>query len=756
MSNINPSLNNRSRYSLSHNDSKPQEIDESEIEGWSEDGKEYARNKDYDGIFAKFSNNLKFYDSAKDYINGIRKSYGVNSRIRLIKEYLDQEDIWRPGYTGLLDLSTWSYEDGSVQVKFNSSSLEKLLRARQNDKVEIERLTDLQGHNIPPLELKDLELTGRKIFLDTRFNILPSSNKGRTQVESNAGNTRFQSVGIPLNLFYNSHDNTHSIIPESYGTRDQGTTGMMFFANNDRDRNLEIKINVALDAFFQQYEKVQWCTYQICLTTYKNGVDYEMKERRVIAELRSQDPASGSNSRKILPGSVNYTLNKFTIPMDGFWEGSVNLLENESLALECLLGADMYFNNNAGVRVYAQNIVADLRISEDSFFENSITKGVLAYELFDRTLRIITSRENIFKSSYFDRIERGAKQDGPGAYNFNSHGHWIRRFSEGEELYKRFTTSFKEAFDSYKALFNVGLGIESLGHGERIIIEDKKYFYSPQVTLRLGTLVDGEFIYDTVSKLKRRARPDLYFSAVEIGSEKAGNYSSIMGLEEVNTKSTFITCIEALENVYKEVAKYRFDPYGEEIIRRKGIESHPTTDFPEDLEIWVHDVKRNIMGSYDLRRWEDVLTSKPIGMFDPDSSYNFLFSPVNMLWNHGWVLNAGLREYPYNKIRYGSSVGNSSVSMQVIGRKPYKENGDIPNIDLQKARFVPEEVEFEYPIDDDMIRKIEGITVINGKEIPNLYGLVEFMNDEGVIEKAFVESLKLNDPPKWKLIKSNF
>lgn len=753
MSDINPAQSNRVRYYLQHNSVPRLLIDESEVDGWNDDDKEYARNDDYDGIFAQFSNNLTFYDSAKEFINTIRKSFGVNARIRLIKEVKSQEDIWLSSYTGLLDLSTWNSKKGGVACKFNSSDLQKQLKARQNDKIEIERNTDLAGNPLPDLVVKELELDGRRIFLNSKWKQNPSSNNANCQVSSNDGNTRNQTCGLPIVLDSQSHDNAQSVTPLTNASEDVGTTGIMFYANNDRDRTLLIDIDFSLTAFFQQYENVQWCFYRVALTTYKDGVSYNLKSRLILDQLDSG--FSDSDPRKI-PQNVDYPYPQFSKSMGASWSGEIELLENESLALEVILKSDMYADNNAGVRVFANNVNANVNINEDSSYPKTKTKGVLAHELFERILRITTNKEDVFKSSILGRLDLGYNANGRAAYTFNTHGMWVRRFDSDNPLYKPFTTSFKDAFDSYNTAYCLGLGIESIGYGEKIIIEDKRYFWNPNVTIRLGSYDEnGVFEYDQVNNVERYLDDKRYFSSINIGSEKGGDYEEVMGLQETNTKSNFITEIEAIENTYEMLSKYRFDPYGQEGERRRGVETHPDSDRSADLDIWMNDVKPGPTDVLLLKKWSDVLVSEPIGMFDPDSSYNFIYSPLQMLLEHDWVLNAGLQEYPNAEIVYGSSTGNSSVIQHRFNREPYAENGNITNSDLRKARYSTEIIEFEYPVNDDLIKLVEGKSSFFGVEIPNVYGLIEFMNEDREIEKGFLLNLKPNKKGKWKLLKFN-
>jgi hypothetical protein len=732
-----------------------------DIIGWNEDDKEYARNDDYEGIFAKFSNALRFKGAAKDWINNAIYQLDINAKLRLVKNALDNQMQWQRAYEGFLSVRTWEYKDNVVSMKFESGGLENTLKTRRKDKVELERTETFTGKAIPELELKQLNLPGRRIFLETDFKTDNINNEAKCQVQSNDGSTRAQVCGIPLQLTGQSHDLANSVFLNSTSNEVGGTTGMMFYALNDRPRTMNITLDFDFYAYFQQYENVQWCRYQVCLTIYENGANYDVKERRVIYELRSSgegvtgDLIPNGTSLNILPSDFDGVYPSFTLPISGSYSTQIELLEGESMALECLLQSDMYVDNNAGVRCFAQNIVSNLKIEEDSYYDPTLTNGILAYELLERLVEIMTGDKTNFKSDYYGRIDRGYAVDGPGAYTFLAHGHWIRQFTSEDELYKPFATSFLDAFESLEVLHNVGLGIERIGFKERIIVEDSKYFNNNNVTIRLGKEVNGVFEYLQVKNVERKVAEDYYYSSITIGSDKGGDYEEVMGLQETNTQANFTTIIEGATNEYKKTAKYRWDPYGEEIIRRRNKITAPTTDQSGDLDIWAHDVKPSATGIFELKKWQDVLEVEPVGMFNPDSSYNFLWSPVQLLLKHGYKLRAGLNKYPLDSIIFGSSTGKSQVTIQAIGQPAYAENGNVPNTNLEPARDVPREVKFEFKIDRELIKKIEGYTILpNGTKIPNIYGKVEFMNENGELEKGKIISLKPNGKGQFTLIQS--
>ncbi len=751
----------RVRYKLQHKLYGNIKVKSADVIGWDDDDKEQHRNDDYSGVFPKWSNSLKFTGEAKNYINAIRRIYGRNEEIRIIKDEKDQLDIWQRVYSGYLTVKTWEEDDGIVGLKFDSGGLEKILKARKKVKTEIERTIDLKGNTIPSMPLKKLHLPGRRIFLITKFKNASVDNELKLSVETNAGKTRRQAGGIPIIIESQSHDLANSVQFQSLGSSSRGTTGMMFYAVNDRTRILNIDISFSLDAFFRQYENVQWCRYQVCFSIYNNGSNYDLKERKVLYEIRSDSRSPTTNLIKggvsvgNLPSDFPFPFPKFTKKIEGSFNLNIELLEGESMALECLLASDMSRDIHARVRCYAQNIEANLQINEDSNFPSTITNGVLAYELLERYVEIMTGSKNNFKSNYFGRKELGYDEDGPGAYIFFSHGHWIRLFEKGDDLYKPFTSSFQDILQTLKVLKHVNLGIENRGFQEIIVIEEESHFYNNNnnnTTVRLGEFSGDKFVYNQVKKVKRKSIEDLYFGEIEIGSDIAGEYEEVFGLEETNTKANFSTPIEN-DNVYSKISKHRWDTYGPEIIRRRNKEIKPTDDHSFDSHIFLFDVKKGLNDIYELKKWEDVLETKPLNMFDPDSSYNFLWSLVQLVLTHGWYLNGGLQEFPMDFIRFGSSVGKSSVVIHPKGKKSYAENGNIAISDLDRARFTPEEVSLEYEVSLYLNSLIEGQQTIRGSNIENIYGLFEYKNEVGKLEKARIISIKPNNKGEFKLLK---
>lgn len=722
------------RYTLSHPNYGSQVIEEPE--GWNNDDKEIDRNTDYHGIFPKFSNSLKFVGTGRDYLKMIYNLYGINIDVRLIKDIVDPEtDLWERGYDGFLDMSTYEEEDNKVGVKFNSGGLEQTLKARESDKFEIERDTTVDGKAMAPVRLDKVSLDGRRIFLKTVYEIKPPDNYATLNIESNSGATRHQTVGVPLTLIDKSHEEAQDVSVDTHGTRDEGTVGIMFFLESEVDRKLQIKLSLTFTVTTVVQAHIDYAYFQCCLTKY-SGSGLIAAERIPLYNVQDD------GIRNYLQGTT------LTITFDQ----TVELSAGQSLALEFYELADFRIDAHAEFRSVIGNMTGKLTIQEDSFFEKTTSKMILAHELLDRLSEIITNKPGNFYSEYFGRRDLGYTVDGPGAWIGQAHGFWIRGFDklplgtdENPNPYKSLTTSFKDTIASYSAILNVGLGIEKIGFKERIVVEDLKHFYNRNVTIKLPF---------QVKKVKRSVSSKHFYSSIEIGYEKGGQYDEAMGLDEYNGKSVFTTSLTRLKQSFIKISPFRGDSFGKEFARRKPKERYPTRDTQYDEDVFILDLKPGQPGLFQERKWRDDFDQAPTGTYDPESATNLRLSPFNMLFRHGWEVMAGFTKELTAYISYASSSGNSKLKTKTIGGNEYSEDGKIINSELPAARYVGELIEFEHIIDHKIMKLIEGSTIINGKRIYNVYGLVEFFNENNDIERGFLMNVKPNDN-KFKLLKFN-
>lgn len=737
---ISPTYYDRVRYTLQHKESGSLVI--REPIGWDTDEKEFSRNKDYHGIFTSFSNSLKFTGNGKDYILLVNELYGINADIRLIRdERHPLTDKWTRTYDGYLDLSTLQQETTSISIKFNTSGLEKLLKARESQEIELERLDTIDGVSIDPLNINKVALNGRKIFLKSLLEVTDTDRLSDAFRRKASDGYNESQLAIPTTVNYKSDTLIHSVFKNQFeqaGTITFGEAATMFYANNDRDKILNIDIKVSNKIIVQSLDASN-VVMRIDLVKYGGGSDFTLISR---------------NPLYTVPNA--YTMNQTYMNVD--YSTSINLLTGESLALVWFASGDFsggLFDPNDFIYVDFDETVASININEDSFFESTQANFLLPHEIGNRLTQIISNRSDAFYSDVLGRTDLGYEQDGEAALIGATNGFWIRNFTSDDELYQKFTTSFKNFITSYSNVWNLGLGIEKIGYSERLRVEPLSYFYNRNITVKLGKEINGNFEYIQVNKVKRTVATDYYYSGLELGYEKGGEYEEAMGLDEYNAKSTFTTVINRVSKVFSALSKYRADSYGIEFARRKQKEDYPTEDTKYDSSIFLLDLKRSETEVFEQRLWEDDFEQSPTGTYSPETATNLRLSPFNCLLRNGWVISSGLIKYPYDYVRYGSSTANSNLTTKLIGKPTYSESGNIQNKDLDKARYAPEWIEFEYPVDFNLLQQIQGTSTILGKKVPNMYGLFAFKNEKGEIEKAYLDNLKPNGKGKWKLLKFN-
>ena len=456
------------------------------------------------------------------------------------------------------------------------------------------------------------------------------------------------------------------------------------------------------------------------MITYSGGESYIFKEKTTLAQQTSI--SSGS----------------FVMDFEGTQE--LTLQTGESLALGFIVKSTNSFTYSF---IFTASL---LDIEVQKFFNKTQSKFLLPKEALERLVHITTGEQNAIRSTLFNRTDLDSEltEDGEGALIGITNGFKIRNFDD-----KNITTSFKDFTVSWDTIYNTGYGIERKGLSEFLRMEVKDYFYQKVVTIILPF---------QVSSVKRTVAKELIYSGLDLGYKKPEGdrlYDEAMGLDEYNTKSTFTSIIKRIEKIYRKESSNRSDSAGMEFARRKNITSFSTEDTRYDNEIFFMDNKRGPVEVFEQRLWQDDFATAPTGIFSPETAQNLRLSPFNILLRHGWWVRAGLEDYKNSFIRFASSNGNSELSTQLIGGNEYAENGDIVVNELEDALFLPEWIDFDHPVDISILKQIEGTTVINGAEVWNVYGMVEFINEDGYLEYGFLFSMKPNGKGKWRLLKTN-
>ncbi|TDE53755.1 hypothetical protein [Flavobacterium sp. GT3P67] len=718
--------------------------------GYENSNEEFTRTIKNIGVVANFSSDLKFVNDGLDYIEDIIFNYGVNETITIKKEGKDPNtDEWIELYFGTLDIMVYENEDGVLSIRINSGGIDKIFKSRESESIEIESIKTLDEIAIPELVTKKITNEGREIFLKTIYNVLKTDNNAYLYNQTN-GQTRGCTVNVPLNIFSKSHDNAQSPYPNttigdnSHDRSAQGTNELMFFANSNTQRNLEINLDISFKVNVINYDDVHWSKYWLRIAIYKDGASYNYSRP---IDIWYTDNIRSFNGN-IITKQLNYVL---------------DLKQGESASLQFCQLMDGKNGHSAHLEVKFEDIVINepkMTISESSSSPGTETKMLLMHELGERLSLLITGKSGIFKSNVLGRKELGYRKDGDWAYISTYCGHWLRGFDrhplpqpatettpEIVNKYKAYTTSFKDYSETLKAIFNIHIGFQTINGIEQVVAEKFSYFFNQNIVLVLPF---------PLTKAKRYTAEDFIYSSVEAGYEKGGTVEDIQGLDEPNGKSNWVSNITALKNPYTAISKYIAGVYAEEKQRQYQKKDYPTLDRDLDKDIFIKDCKLSL-GSIKERTWKDDLAVPPTGIFSPNTAKNLRLSPANNLRRHGVMLSAPLKQYQNKYLAFGSSTSNSGMVTQPTDiASQVGENGSVLNSNLGNRIFEPFYIEGEHIINTEISRLLRGHSRFNGIDIPNFYCKVQFtMNDDPKIRYGWIMSVKPDGAGKWKIIEAS-
>lgn len=766
------------RFYLS--DNRTQSIRIPEPIGWNDDELEVVRNKKYHGVLTQFTDDLKFYGDSKDYIKAAFDYGGVLARVTLYKyELLNVGDDtkWTLRYFGLADFKEMEEEGNKLSIKFNSNDLEELIKSHETDVFEIERDDSIDGVPLDPLQGEIFNLGARSILgvgeqhFDAEavegLNISAEWGTGSfaeaaIYIPYNTGTTsgwgtiytRISAQGLPRH----SEVTTQFVRPLNYTFPGEVADGFFFtdVTNYDTAVDTEVKVSIKGRVAFGMYLPPGGATTQHPnpdLGVYARRVvwddinsEYDFVEEFLVAELTAGVVVGD-------PDSPATTWN------DIDWEHDFGLvLAEEALYIEIrpLPGT----STSIGYRLWCDNYT--LKIFGEDSYEGSIgIRFLFAHDLYERIMYILTGKKNRFYSRFFGRTDlHNYPTNGYAADVGITHGFWVRAFDPLSEKYKSIKTSLKDLIDSCKAVFNIGVGIESINLRQRLRVESLDYFYQDRVVVKLP---------NQVVNVKRKQDKNLLISGIEIGYNKGGDYEDEIGLDEPNTLTSYVTPIRSSNTKYRQVSKYRADEYGMELARRKPQELFPDEDTQYDEHNWFIDVKRPLTETGEenteywvQKHWSDRLQAEPEGIHDPETFRSMFFTPARMLMRHAWIIKSALENYlSIDKyIKWISSKANSNLVTWAIGETdPLGESSDILIRDIDKPKFTTEIVSFNHPVSDEILEQINGTTrvLVEGsyENVPNVYFKFQYINEYGEFERGYLLSMKPKGAGEFEMLKVN-
>jgi hypothetical protein len=139
------------------------------------------------------------------------------------------------------------------------------------------------------------------------------------------------------------------------------------------------------------------------------------------------------------------------------------------------------------------------------------------------------------------------------------------------------------------------------------------------------------------------------------------------------------TINEDSEEEYKYTTYFRTGAEDIELQRQVQYEDESDKDAERDDDWFFIDCKPMPEGPCEFKPklWDDFFEELPKNVFDPESVYNWIFRPTNLLFNHSWKIAPAVYVRRGGRIRFISSNCNSSLITREIGWPEQGEDQDV-------------------------------------------------------------------------------
>lgn len=748
--------------------------------GWDEDSLEIVRNTKYHGITTQFTNALKFTREEKDFINSSYEKGGINANMYLIKYTLRENKVyntsqytsntndiaWEERYRGLADFNTLKEKDGVLEINFKSDELEDIIKSHESDEFELNRKESIgySGFNLEGdlsfFGQQEMTIKGREISaVGESYNFNFSQNAISVTDNSRPEGPSQRRWSIPTQ-FRTKGFARHVEVNDVVYNYDDGL-GMQstFFYNDSEDRLLFAKTRLQVTVKNLQFQ-------------FLSGQNLPVLADQDISFICQRWEFDEANSKYIpvsfitlqTPSQLDIT-QPLTFTTNNVLISAVDEIDYKTAwSLEFVMkrkdGA-LYPGSEWELSYTMPSDGYKINLDNVDYYQDYGTKYRFSHlnDIGSRLLEIMTGQKQKFYSKFLGRNIDNYPTPVTGVtpiyqdYNYKVtgeagntgviHGFALRNFNESNLLYKGITTSFKDYIKSLQSIFNIGLGVESSQYGQRVRVEELKYFYQDSVSVKLP---------NQITNVSRVVEPKMFISSATIGATKGGDYELGIGLDEPNIKAKYTLPLMKTDNKYDKESKYRSDDIGMEELRRKLWWLNEQEDSSGDNNLWLLDLKTPTLDNkyiYEQLDWQDVLAQAPTGISNPDSYRSWRFTPKRCLKRHEWVLRAGLEHdiYMSQKLSLASSNSNVNLSTQYIGEsQPVSEKEPIIVRNMERARLLPETIKFTHPIDDNLLNLILGKkrVFIGGEmeDVPNWYFKFEWTNEKGKLETGYLKSFK--------------
>lgn len=653
---------------------------------------------------------------------------------------------------GSFDFSKYKANKTTVSISFNTGGLNSIIKSKGKEKFELSRNTDINGNSISELKLNDFEVINRPLFLESSIKTKEDEEQGVFAMRF-GNDYRYGFYPIPLELKYESDDSVGSVPNNVFSVigarREVDEFGQyinnilsfdplednrtqLFYYNSDRDKKLNITFEIDFYAKSLRNNNLEDNYTSIVLAVF-DGAENPVLQ---LPDIPVNDFSNLENF---------YVLQDLTTLSNGVSQQvtfnqtiDLNLNKGQSVGLFLFGGGEFQqFAGAAVLEYYIRNINSSILIKENSLVSEipRQSKFIFDNDAGERLMEIMTGEKGRYVSDFFT--------DGEFKLKGLTSGKHIRGFEDAV-----ISTSLNEFISNSNALFNMAWNVEMINGKEVLRHEPLEYFFRPESVIKIN---------NQVNNVSRSVATELIFSSITSGYKKPSGdnlYEEVQGLNEYNTSNDYITPITRIDKKLDITSPYRADSEGKELTLRQRITVNPTGDYRTDNNIFNIDLKEGVSNVYTERTWVDDFEDLPLNVFAPETSTGLRLTPYRNLKRNSFLFNSALVKFNSDFIRYSSTRGNSSLTTKKVGENNVSENGDYRIDSLVNPMFISQWIEFEYPVNYELINQVNGFQTVDGKKIPNTYFKVEFINEFNQKEYGYLFELKPLKEGKWKILKA--
>ncbi len=666
----------------------------------------FKRSKKYHSILRRQILDSDFPLDGKAYIDNIYNTFGIDTVISIDLQYLDKQTLnYSTLFQGIIDLSEWSSLRDTTSVKIIDSDVMAKFAARDQLKIPINRLVDLDGDNIGPGFVPLLNtMTVEGVTAELKAQYENTSNAIAITAQKDGNDPPWtEYYGITAAPYDFNEIGAKATLP---AVSLPGASGPIYENTTGSSITVRYRFTVKVIGDVEVVGTMLWSWRIRCFVD--TGVPN--------AIIDIQDTGSGNDSHALDTTFASTWFNASispgnTINLYQLWEGLITGPGTDTVTPTFNFEPTLV----EVVEVFTAEADTDVQMP-------------LLHELGAKLLATITGESDPLDAPLLGRTDstpRDYVSDGDHSLNGVASGFMLRGFP-GKPL----TTSFADFFKSIDGLFNLGFW----HNGTDFTISDKADFYKVSEIISLGE----------VQELEISVASDEYFNTVLAGYSKDVSYEEVNGAQAFNTPFEFVNDGKRIQNSLDIRSKYRGDDYGIEFARQSQYDDSASEDTRYDNEIFFV-IGQRAGGDYSTLQGLDNFTAIS-GVYSPDERLNLDITPKRNMLRHANQLSIPLFVSD-GDTNYMKSQYDLDLSTTKSGDPAIVETDDLAIGDLDEPLYYPEMYNFKSQLSIANVLQL----------ISDPHGYVTFLY-LGVTYSGYiveVSSEPFNRRGNWTLLKRN-